>query len=218
MWWAFGQADLQSDVPPVEASSEQEWNYIMSAWQLVSLWVRSAWHLVSLWVRLTFSQIYPPAESSCVQESYYIKSAWHLLSLWVRLTFSQTYPPVQASSGQEWYYIRSGWLMYPLEASGGQDKYWCPVDLIIFPSQNQQNVKFVAVSWATPDKNFFLKDVNFNREKVFEKVWKSEHIGFGVCQSQCTMWELYVTSTSWVIMVFLDFWQDGLGKGFWNMM
>ena len=40
-------------------------------------------------------------------------------------------------------------------------------------------------------------------EKVFEKAWKSAHVGFWVCQSQCTMLELCVTSTFWVMMVFL---------------
>ena len=41
---------------------------------------------------------------------------------------------------------------------------------------------------------------------------------FWVCWSQCTMLECCVTSTFWVMMIFLDFWQEGLGKGFWNMV
>ena len=63
---SLGQADLLPDVPLIEASSDQEWYYI-----------RSAWHLVSLWVRLTFGQMYwlcppidpnPPVEASSVKE------------------------------------------------------------------------------------------------------------------------------------------------------
>ena len=46
---------------------------------------------------------------------------------------------------------------------------------------------------------------NLNREKVFQKACKSAHVGFWVCQLQCTMLELCVTSTFWVIMVFLHF-------------
>ena len=77
-------------------------------------------------------------------------------------------------------------------------QFWC-----IFPSQNQQNVKF----WLFPElpltKNW--KNVNLHREKVFAKACKCAHIGFWVCQLQCTMLELCVTSTFWVIMVFLHF-------------
>ena len=40
-----------------------------------------------------------------------------------------------------------------------------------------------------------MKNVNLYREKVFEKAWKSAHIGFWVCQLQCTMLELCVRST-----------------------
>ena len=41
---------------------------------------------------------------------------------------------------------------------------------------------------------------------------------FFVCQSQCTISELCVTSTFSVMKVFLNFWQEGLGIGFWNMV
>ena len=75
--------------------------------------------------------------------------------------------------------------------------------LCIFPSQNQQNVKF----WLFPKlpliKNW--RNINLCREKVFTKACKSAHIGFWVCLLQCTMLELCVTSTFWVIMVFLHF-------------
>ena len=86
----------------------------------------------------------------------------------------------------------------------------------IFPSQNQQNVKFLAVCFTPFDKK--MKKVNLYRGKVYKKAWKSAHIGFCLCQSQCTMWELCLTSTFWVMMVFLDFWQEGWGIGFWNMV
>ena len=67
----------------------------------------------------------------------------------------------------------------------------------------KQNVKF----WLFPKlpliKNW--RNVNLCREKVFTKACKSAHIGFWVCLLQCTMLELCVTSTFWVIMVFLHF-------------
>ena len=47
------------------------------------------------------------------------------------------------------------------------------------------------------------KNVNFNREKVFEKPWNFAHIGFWVCQLQCTMLEHCVTSTFWVVMALI---------------
>ena len=68
----------------------------------------------------------------------------------------------------------------------------------------------------SPEKKW--KNINFNREKVFEKAWISAHIGLWVCWLQCTMLEFCVTSTFWVIMVFLDFLQEGLDIGFWNMV
>ena len=44
----LGPVDLSSDVPQIEASSGQEWNYC-----------RSPWHLVSLCIRLMFGQMNP---------------------------------------------------------------------------------------------------------------------------------------------------------------
>ena len=85
-----------------------------------------------------------------------------------------------------------------------------------FLSQNQQNVKSLAVCLTPPDKKW--KNINLNREKVFEKAWKSADTGFWVYRLQCTILDLCVTSTFWVMMVFLDFWQEGLGIGFWNMV
>ena len=62
----------------------------------------------------------------------------------------------------------------------------------------------MPVSLTPPEKKNW-KNVNLHREKVFAKACKSAHIGFWVCWSQCTMSELCVTSTFWVIMVFLHF-------------
>ena len=56
----------------------------------------------------------------------------------------------------------------------------------ISPCQNQQNVKFMPVYW-TPPNTKWKKNINLNREKVFQKAWKSAQTGFSVCQSQCTM-------------------------------
>ena len=67
-----------------------------------------------------------------------------------------------------------------------------------------------------PEKNW--KIVNYHREKVFAKACKCAHIGFWVCQLQCTMLELCVTSSFWVIMVFLHFLWEGQDIGFWNMV
>ena len=55
-------------------------------------------------------------------------------------------------------------------------------------------------------------------KKVFAKACKSALIGFWVCLSQCTMLELCVTSTFWVIMVFLHFLWEGQDTGFCNMV
>ena len=70
----------------------------------------------------------------------------------------------------------------------------------IFPIQNQQNIKFVAVCLTILTKN--ERHFNLHREKVLEKAWNSAHIGLCVCWSQYTMLELCVTSTFWIMMVF----------------
>ena len=88
---------------------------------------------------------------------------------------------------------------------------------IFFPSQNQQNVIFFTVSWTPPDKKL-KKNINFHKEKVFTKTCKSAHIGFWVCQLQCTLLQLCVTSTFWIIMVFLHLLWEGQDIGFWNMV
>ena len=142
------------------------------------------------------------------------------------------------------------WIWHDLNPKYAPVKqFWC-----IFPSQNQQNVKFLpeivifqelliaetlktcGIGFGMPwnlntchsshlDAFFPVKinkkwnfgcflnspwqkmknKFNLNREKVFQKACKSAHVGFWVCQLQCTMLELCVTSTFWVIMVFLHF-------------
>ena len=65
----LGQADIQSDIPPVEASGGHKQYYI-----------RSLWHSeASNWECNGQSDI-PPVEASGGQEQYYIRSAWHLHS------------------------------------------------------------------------------------------------------------------------------------------
>ena len=66
-----------------------------------------------------------------------------------------------------------------------------------------KNVKF----WPFPElpltKNW--KNINSHRERMFTKTCKSARIGFWVCQLQCTMLQLCVTSTFWVIKGFSAF-------------
>ena len=69
----------------------------------------------------------------------------------------------------------------------------------IFPSQNNKMWNFgcfLNSPWQKTEK------LQFAQRK---SVCKSAHIGFWVCPLQCTMLELCVTSTFWVIMVFLHF-------------
>ena len=71
---------------------------------------------------------------------------------------------------------------------------------------------FLNSPWQKMKKNQFAQG------KSVPKACKSAHVGFWVCQLQCTMLELCVTSTFWVIMVFLHFYWEGLDIGFWNMV
>ena len=86
----------------------------------------------------------------------------------------------------------------------------------IFPCQKQQNVKFVPVYWTPPYTKW--KKHQFEQGKSVPKGLKICTDRFFVCQSQCTISELCVTSTFSVMKVFLNFWQEGLGIGFWNMV
>ena len=73
-------------------------------------------------------------------------------------------------------------------------------------SKSSKMWKFLAVCLTPPDKN--EKNINLYNDKVLRKAWKSAHIGFWVCWLQFTMLELCVTSTFWVMMVFLNsLWQ-----------
>ena len=94
---------------------------------------------------------------------------------------------------------------------------------ILFSSQNQQNVKFWLIFPGTPPDKKLKKSHQFcHKEKVFfcQRLFycKSAHIGFWVCQLQCTMLQLCVTSTLWIIMVFLHFFWEGQDIGFWNIV
>ena len=84
--------------------------------------------------------------------------------------------------------------------------FWC-----IFPSQNQQKYEnFLAVLLNSPNKKFKKMSI-LTGEKVFKKAWKSAHVGFWVCQLQCTTLETFVWQVLfWLMMVFLYFWQEGL--------
>ena len=77
--------------------------------------------------------------------------------------------------------------------------FWC-----IFPSQNQQNLRF----WLFPElpltKNW--KNIKLHREKVFAKACKSAHIGFWVCRSQCTMLFSIVITLQLTVFMQLKCW------------
>ena len=82
----------------------------------------------------------------------------------------------------------------------------------IFPSQNQQNVKFLAVCWTPPwEKMNLKKDINLNREKVFEKAWTlSAHIGF---------WCIFAITMHYVITLCDKyFWSYLLGFSWQNLL
>ena len=74
------------------------------------------------------------------------------------------------------------WIWHALNPKYAPLKpFWC-----MFPSRNQQNVKF----WLFPELPWQnnWKNVNLHREKVFAKACKSAHIGFWVC------WDKYFLS------------------------
>ena len=75
-----------------------------------------------------------------------------------------------------------------------------------FAQSKSRTVKILAVCLTLPDKK--KKNINLYKDKVLRKAWKSSHIGFWVCWLQFSMLELCVTSTFWVMMVFLNsLWQ-----------
>ena len=77
----------------------------------------------------------------------------------------------------------------------------------IFPwSKSEQNVTFSAVFSTPSDKNWKIH-VTLHREKAILQRLANLHIQaiLQYSQSQCTMLELCVTSTFWVIMVFCIF-------------
>ena len=196
--------------PPVEASGGQEQYYVRSSWHSEACnwessgqsdipssrgiwWPRALLHKVSL----TFTVMHQVGLTfwGCRFEIF----------LW-NCDFSGTTYHRDLKAKCNWIWHASNPKYVPLIP------FPC-----ISPSQNQQNMKFLAVC-LTPPWQKSEKEISLNREKVFEKAWKSAHISLWVCQLQCTMLELCVTNTFWVTMVFLHFWQEGLVIGFWNMV
>ena len=109
----------------------------------------------------------------------------------------------------------------PLDSDSAHLKpYICATQAILmhFSQSKSTKCEIFGCLLNSPWQKWKQNNINLNMEKVFENAWKSAHRGFWVYQSQCTMLELCVTSTFWVMMVFLDFWQEGLGIGFWNMV
>ena len=63
-----------------------------------------------------------------------------------------------------------------------------------FPQSKSTKCEILAVSLTPPDKKLKKTSI-YTGEKVFAKACKAAQTGFWVCQSQCTMLELCVTST-----------------------
>ena len=75
----------------------------------------------------------------------------------------------------------------------------------ILTSQNQLKCEIFGYLLNSPWQK--MKNMSIcTRKNVFEKAWKSAHIGFLVCQLQCTMLELCVRSTFvelwWFFLIF----------------
>ena len=90
----------------------------------------------------------------------------------LRPIYSYILPLAVYSGGQDQYYIRSSW--HCEEASGGQEQYY-------IRSSWHWVILWVTLTFrhslTPPDKKW--KNVNLNREKVFEKACKCAHIVFG---------------------------------------
>ena len=86
-----------------------------------------------------------------------------------------------------------------------------------FPVKINKMWKFGCFLNSPWQKNW-KENVNLHREKVFAKACKCAHVGFWVCWLQCTMLELCVISTFWVIMVFLHLLWEGQDTGFCYMV
>ena len=87
----------------------------------------------------------------------------------------------------------------------------------IFPSQNQQNVKILAIYWTPTDKKWKKKSLWTGKKcsKRLENICTYKFLGISITMHYIkTLCDKYF----WVMMVFLDLWQEGLGIGFWNMV
>ena len=84
-------------------------------------------------------------------------------------------------------------------------------------SQNQQNVKFMPVYWTPPNTKW--KEILIWTGKKYSKWLENLHRQvFRYANHNALYQQLCVTSTFSVMRVFLNFWQEGLGIGFWNMV
>ena len=90
--------------------------------------------------------------------------------------------------------------------------FWC-----IFPSQNLQNVKFMPVYW-TPPNTKWKKILIWTGKKCSKWLENLHRQVFRYANHNALYQQLCVTSTFSVMRVFLNFWQEGLGIGFWNMV
>ena len=92
------------------------------------------------------------------------------------------------------------WIQHALNTTYGPlNPFWC-----IFPSQKSTKYEIFCYLLNSPNKKWKKKH-QFEQGKVFEKPWKSAHVGFWVCQLQSTMLELCTTSAFWIMMVSLIF-------------
>ena len=109
--------DIQSGVPPIQASCSQHWYYVRSGWHLQSD-VRSVSHVPSL--------DEPPSWG-----------IWWLIAVIYQVIWTFGYPlgqagiqsdiplQVQASGGQDWYNIRSGWYLQSYVSSASHVQLVC---------------------------------------------------------------------------------------------
>ena len=99
--WYLQSGMSRSDVPPIEASGDQDWHNVKSGSHLQSE-VRFAWHVQS---HIPMSDV-PPTRGT-----WWPSVVLHQVSLTFTVGHTEVRctPLVEASGGQEWYYVRSAW-------------------------------------------------------------------------------------------------------------